>query len=61
MCDFESHQSNIRDTCGVFADTLENKIAIHLSQLVLIAPLLATTWELSGSSCKWSNEAFGYH
>ena len=46
MCDSESHQLNIRDTCGVFADTLENKIATHLSQLVLIVLLLGDYLEI---------------
>ena len=46
MRDFKSHQSNTRHTCGVFPDTLENGIVTHLSQIVLIVPLLGDYLEI---------------
>ena len=46
MCVFQSHQSNNRHTFGVFVDTLENEIATHLSQIVLIVPLFGDHLEI---------------
>ena len=46
MCDSQSHQLRNKHTFGVFADTLEKEIEIHLLQLVFIVVLLGAYFEI---------------
>ena len=46
MCDSQSHQLRNKHTFGMFADTLEKEIEIHLLQLVFIVVLLGAYFEI---------------
>ena len=46
MCDSQSHQLRNKHTFGVFTDTLEEEIEIHLLQLVFIVVLLGAYFEI---------------
>ena len=58
MYDFQSHQSYNRHTFGASADISENKVAPHLSQLVLIVALLGGYLEILWFELKMIQRSF---